>query len=113
MNWEQLNAITGLVSAVCAVLSLAYFNKTKSSDESLQDTSILSARKLIAFLLGWSGWCLACLCILWLFQPFGRLPTSYEYKQFYAVIIAFPAFVFLRIGTSLMEGKSPNDTRNS
>ncbi len=113
MDWEQLNAITGLVSAICAVLSLAYFNKTKPGDDNIQNAPILSIHKLVAFMLGWSGWCLACLSFLWFFQPFGRLPNADEYKQFYAAIIAFPALAFLRVGMLLMADRSPDNKNNN
>lgn len=113
MDWEQLNAITGSISAICAVCSLAYFNKAKPNNEKLQDTSFLSAHKLIAFLLGWSGWCLACLSFLWFFQPFGSYPTTDEYKQFYAAIIAFPGLVLLRTGILLMDSKPSINVDNN
>lgn len=105
MDWEQINAITGFISAACAVLSLVYFNRTEPLSKKIQTTSILTTYKLFSFLLGWSGWCLACLSFLWFFQPFGYLPSEKEYKKFYAVIIAFPAIVFIRVGISLMFAK--------
>lgn len=111
MDWEQLNAITGLVSAVCAVLSFVYFNNTKPLSENAQAIPILSTYKLISFLLGWSGWCLACLSFLWFFQPFGSFPSEEDYKKFYAVVIAFPAMVFLNVGISLMSVKPAGDQK--
>jgi len=102
MDWELLNGITGLISAVCAIISAGYFSFHKDGSEETEPKAVLSARKLASFLVASSGWALCCLSFLWVFEPFGGIPTDDEYRQFYGVILAFPAFVVFNFGLGLL-----------
>lgn len=107
MEFEDLNTITGLVSAIGAAHGLVYFHRT-NPPAAHQQVPVLSTYKLTAFFLGWSGWSLACLCALWLFQPFGSGISSNEYKQFYAVLFSFPAITMLIYGLYLLHKNMAN-----
>ncbi|WP_421722030.1 hypothetical protein [Alloalcanivorax xenomutans] len=102
MDWELLNGITGLISAVCAIISVGYISFHEERPGQAGPEAVLSTRKLASFLVACSGWALCCLSFLWVFEPFGRFPLDAEYRQFYGVILAFPAGVLLNFGLGLL-----------
>ena len=102
MDWELLNGVTGLISAVCAIISVGYFSFHKESPDKTGPEAVMSVRKLASFLVACSGWALCCLSFLWVFEPFGRFPSDAEYRQLYGVILAFPAYVLLNFGIGLL-----------
>lgn len=104
MDWEVLNGITGIISAIAAVCGIGYFGthsaKPKSSEE-----PILSTYKLVSFVVACSGWALCCLSFLWIAEPFGRYPSDSEYQQFFGFILAFPAVIIFLFGVDLLQGE--------
>ena len=105
MDWEVINGITGLISAICAVLSIGYIYNRKHSHQTDEQQTILTANNAASFIIACSGWTLCCLSFLWVVEPFGRYPTAEEYQQFYGVIIAFPALVLFRFGVLLLQDR--------
>lgn len=100
-DWETVNGITGVISAVCAAISLLYMITSRKSEEiDSSETRIISIEKFMHFLLACSGWVLCCLSVLWFFEPFGSYPSRSEYKQFYGILLAFPAIVIFLTGLS-------------
>lgn len=112
MNWEIVNGVTGLVSAVCAVLSICYlsFRKTLEQGSEVQPRGFLSTHKLASFVIACSGWALCCLSFLWVMEPYGSYPTRREYQQFYGVIIAFPAIIIFLFGLGLLQDQERNES---
>lgn len=102
MNWEVINGITGIVSAVGAIASLGYLgmHQTIIKEES---NSILTLHKFMAFLLACSGWVLCCLSFLWVIEPYGRFPLDSEYQHFFGVLLAFPAIIIFMFGLKVLQ----------
>lgn len=105
MNWEQANGIATIVSAVCAVISLGYMLIPHKSREQ-QPYRAISLDKFMHFLLASSGWVLVCISILWIFEPFGPFPLDRQYKQFYGILLSFPAVVIFMTGYKYLIGKN-------
>lgn len=108
MSWEVINGITGLVSALCALLSVGYVSFHRAPQKDVESRSILGFHKLASFVIACSGWALCCLSFLWVAEPFGSYPLPLEYQQFYGVIIAFPAIVIFMFGMNLLQGQERN-----
>ena len=103
MDWEVVNGITGIVSAVCAVVSLAYLGFESRRPANIERHSILSMHRFMSLVLASSGWALLCLSGLWIFEPFGCCPMDEDYLKLYGVVIAFPAGVLFLAGIKLMQ----------
>ncbi len=102
MDWEVINGITGVISAICAIGSIGYFF-TQDVRKSERSNKVISTYKLMSFLLACSGWVLCCLAILWVFEPYGCCPTRYDYQNFSGFLIAFPALVLFTFGVRVMQ----------
>ncbi|MCR9772576.1 hypothetical protein ACP6H9_22155 [Vibrio harveyi] len=101
MDWETVNGITGLISAICSVFGISYFG-TRSNHAAVENHRVLSFPRLMAFLVCSAGWTILCLCGLWLFEPFGSFVSDKEYLKFYAIVIAFPALAVFLFGIELL-----------
>ena len=112
MDWEVINGVTGIISALCALGSIAYFGVHRVNLSSEEETKIISIRKLMSFLLACSGWVLCCLSFLWVAEPYGRYPMDYEYQQFFGVLLSFPAIVIFMFGFRLMQNESKHNNGN-
>lgn len=99
----MINGIAGIVSAVCAVVSLAYLGFEGWRSTSIQRHPILSVHRFMSLVLAGSGWALLCLSGLWIFEPFGCCPMDEDYLKLYGVVIAFPAGVLFLEGIKLMQ----------
>ena len=106
MNWELINGITGIVSAICAVLGVGYFGFQKGVPA--EEVSILSMRKLMSFVVACSGWALCCLSFLWVAKPYGCCPIPPDYQHFFGVMLGFPATVVFLFGLNLLQGQERN-----
>jgi glucose uptake protein GlcU len=102
MDWEVINGITGLISAMCAVVGIGYFSSYKSDENSSEESTLLSKEKLASFVIACSGWALCCLSYLWVFEPYGSFPRDEEYRHLFGVILGFPAVVILLYGSDLL-----------
>ena len=103
MNFETVNVISGIVSAVCAIISAIYLclgHKLESKDGRLVWKS--PVQLTVTILLASSAWALCCLCCLWIFEPFGSYVTDSNYLKFYGVILAFPAITSLYFTTNIL-----------
>lgn len=106
MDWELINGITGIVSAVCALLSIGYLGFHKGAP--VEEATLLSLHKLMSFVVVCSGWALCCLSFLWVAEPYGCCPLSSDYRQFFGVILGFPAIVVFMFGLRLLQGPERN-----
>lgn len=105
MDWEVVNGIAGVVSAICALGSLSYLGYERTNIKHEKPShAILSLHKFVSFVLASSAWALCCLCALWIFEPYGCCPTRSEYRQFYGIILGFPSLVALLTGIELLRG---------
>lgn len=102
MDWELINGITGIVSAVSAVLGIGYFRFHKETPA--EEASLLSMHKLMSFIVACSGWALCCLSFLWVVEPYGCCPLSSDYQHFFGVMLGFPAIVVFIFGLGLLQG---------
>lgn len=106
MDWELINGITGLISAVCAILGIGYFGFQKGAPT--EEHSLLNVHKLVSFVVACSGWALCCLSFLWVAEPYGCCLMSSDYQHFFGVILGFPAIVVFMFGLSLLQGQERN-----
>ncbi len=102
MDWEIINGITGLVSAICAVLGVGYFSSHRRTENIANEHTLLSTEKLASFIIACSGWALCCLSFLWVAEPYGSHPRDDEYRHFFGVILGFPALVIFLYGFDLL-----------
>lgn len=102
MNWEVINGVAGIVSALCAIASLGYLGTHKTIIQE-ENNSILTLHKFMAFLLACSGWMLCCLSFLWVVEPYGSFPMDSEYQNFFGVMLAFPAITIFMFGLKVMQ----------
>jgi len=112
MDWEVINGVTGIVSAVGAFSGIRFvaFGKEENS------SNVFGKKKLASFTIASSGWALCCLTFLWVMEPYGPFVTDRDYQQFFGIILAFPAIVILLFGINLMQAESgdksiKNDTK--
>src|SRR4051794_31539100 len=97
--WDEISAITGIVSAVCAIVSIRSLAAPREVEvPEGQSCPIISTQSLFAFLLACSGWCLAVLSYLWIFKPYGSYIRRDEYVQIIGVVVALPACLILLAG---------------
>jgi len=103
MDWDIINGITGVVSAICALIGLWYMVVPHKKElDGQYKNRIISVDRFMVFLLACSGWVLCCLSFLWFFEPLGSLVSDREFKQFYAVLMAFPAIVIFLTALRIM-----------
>lgn len=103
MDWEVVNGIAGVVSAICAVVSLVYLGFESRRSATFERHAILSMHRFMSLVLASSGWALLCLSGLWIFEPFGCCPMDEDYLKLYGAVIAFPAGVLFLAGIKLMQ----------
>ena len=112
MDWETINGVTGIISAICAIISLIYMLYPKrTKTQTIAPNRLIPLDNFIFFLLATSGWVLCCLAYLWFFEPFGRYPLDYNYKQFYGVLLSFPAITLFITGFKYMKGNNAEESR--
>ena len=102
MDWEVINGITGLVSAICAVAGIGYFSSHKRTENGDASPNLLSTERLVSFVIASSGWALCCLSFLWVAEPYGSSPLDGEFRHFFGVILGFPALVIFFYGFDLL-----------
>jgi hypothetical protein len=100
LDWEVINGITGIIGAISALGSIGYISTRTKND--VVSNKVVSTYKFMSFLLSCSGWVLICFAYLWFFEPYGSYPASYEYQQFFGVLLSFPAVVLFGFGIKLM-----------
>ena len=110
MNWEVLNGVTGLVSAICAVAGIAYLGISKSDHH--QSTSFVNTRKVASFIVVCSGWALCCLSFLWVIEPFGSFVSDKDYQKFFGIILGLPAIIIFIFGLDVMQESKHNKSSN-
>ncbi|EIO4097951.1 TPA: hypothetical protein NGU23_004600 [Vibrio parahaemolyticus] len=103
-DWETINGITGIISAICSVLGLGYFGTKRKSQIGSSD-HVLTFPMFMSFLLISGGWALLCLCGLWLLEPFGSYMRNDQYLKFYGVVLALPSLMILNFGVSTLKAQ--------
>lgn len=106
MDWEVINGITGIVSAISAVIGIKYLAQVPKKEH---DFSVISTESISRLVITSSGWALCCLCYLLTVKPFGSFVTDRDYQTFYGWVLACPALlVFLKGCVLLLGDKAPN-----
>ena len=105
MNWEVLNGVTGIISAICAVVSIGYFSTHSKEDADEAASNMLTVKQIMSFLLVCSGWVLWCLSFLWFFEPYGSFISHKDYRNFLGVILALLALIVFIYGINQLQGR--------
>lgn len=105
MNWEVVNGITGIISASCAIVSIAYFSTHSKQEAAEISSNMLTVQKTMSFLLVCSGWILCCLSFLWLVEPYGSYVSNDDHQNFLGVILALPALIIFLYGLNQLKGR--------
>lgn len=100
MSWEVVNGITGIISAISAVISIKYVST--NSETVTPKNKLISTYKVMCFLLFCSGWTLCCLAYLLIFEPFGSTVMAREYREFFGYVLSVPSLIVLRFGMSIL-----------
>ncbi|EGU55371.1 hypothetical protein VINI7043_26620 [Vibrio nigripulchritudo ATCC 27043] len=101
MEWETVNGIAGLVSAICSILGLGYFGTKRKSEIETSD-HIITLPKFMAFILVSGAWALLCLCGLWIFDPFDGYMFDEDYLLFYGVVLTLPSLIIFSFGVNAL-----------
>ncbi|QSX30646.1 hypothetical protein JYB88_03005 [Shewanella cyperi] len=89
MEWETINGITGVISAIGAILGVIQMGGFSSQEVGIN----LNTRRFFGYVLASCCWALLVLIGHWLFDPFGPVVTREEERQIFAVAISFPVIV--------------------
>lgn len=106
MDWDIINGITGIISALGALGGFGYLNFGKKSDSHPLLIGNANLQKLASLTVVCSGWVLCCLAFLWIMEPYGSHITDREYQQFFGVILSLPAIVVFLLGFKMLQSRS-------
>jgi hypothetical protein len=107
MEWEVVNGITGIVSAISGAIGIRYLANTPKREQSI---SVVSAENISKLVITSSGWALCCLCYFLAAKPFGPFVTDSDYQTFYGWVIACPALIVFLTGCNLLIDKKTPDS---
>lgn len=96
MNWEIISGISGLISAVIAVISLFKIKPFVSNNEKSYKDKI--KEKYFSYVLACCGWVLCVLSWAWLSNEYGSLITDREMKEVLGITLSFPAIILFTYG---------------
>ncbi|CAH9068445.1 hypothetical protein PSECIP111951_04151 [Pseudoalteromonas holothuriae] len=102
IEWEFVNGVTGIVSAIIAVLSFAQIARVKPFNK----LSSIKPNKFFHYILASSCWALLVLIGHWIFDPLGPIVTREEELKIFAVALSFPTlvgFIYALKGMGLMK----------
>lgn len=99
MEWESINGITGIISAVGAALGVIQMGRFSSQGDSIN----VNAKRFFGFVLASCCWALLILIGHWLFDPLGPIVTRDEERQIFAAAISFPVIVGFAYAVNRMQ----------
>jgi hypothetical protein len=105
MDWEVINGITGIVSAISGFMGIKHLSTTPSNK---QTASIVSTENISKLAVISAGWALCCLCFLLIFEPFGPYMRDRDYLEFYGYVLACPALIIFFSGYNLLFSDKPS-----
>ena len=104
MEWESVNGIAGIISAVGAVLGVVQIGRFSGKGGSIN----VSAKRFFGYILASCCWALLVLIGHWLFDPLGPIVTRDEERQIFAVAISFPVIIGFIYAVNSMQSTSKN-----
>lgn len=107
VEWEVVSGISGVISAVVALIS---FGNLALSRKRQKTNGILGAQPA-HYLLFCSGWVLLVISYNWCFEPFGPFIMRHDEKKLYGAMLGVPAlmvtlFAFKKLNVSPPEKKN-------
>lgn len=105
MDWELINGVTGIISAISAIAGIGYLAIDKNMARATRER-IPRLNVIVAFAIISSGWALLCLSFLWIAEPFGYYPTDAEYKRFFGILLSLPSLIIFIGGFNFLKGIS-------
>jgi hypothetical protein len=104
--WDKVGVIAGVISAICAVISIPFVARPQVTPPGGgRHHRALSSNKFFAFVLASSGWSLAVLCFVWVVQPYGPYLTQHDYRQIAGIILGLPALILFASGVRHLQRK--------
>ena len=100
MEWEVISAVSGLISAVVAVISLIQM-KPFVKDEIKSEREKLKA-KFFSYVLACAGWVICVLSWSWVTNQYGSFMTEREVKELIGIILSFPGVIAFVYGVKAM-----------
>jgi len=91
IDWEVVSGITGIVSAIVAVISL--FVLFRGGENPPTGAGENTKRTILYYLLFCSAWVLLVIAFNWIFEPFGGSLTRWDEKKLYGIMISAPALM--------------------
>ena len=89
-DWEIVSGITGIVSAVVAIVGLVLvFRK----DQALASPSRGRGGTILHYLIFCSAWVSLVIAFNWIVDPFGPLLTEKDERTLYGIMISVPALM--------------------
>jgi hypothetical protein len=90
VDWNIVSAISGVISAIVAVISL-FFLFRRESQPPLTDGK--HEGTIFHYLLFSSAWVLLVIAFNWIFAPFGSYPFKEDERKLYGIMISAPALM--------------------
>jgi len=91
VEWEIVSAVSGVVSAVVAVISLILL--VRGGGKAPPVSGYAAKRTLLHYLLFCSAWVLLVIAYNWIFVPFGNYLSRESERKLYGVMIIVPALM--------------------
>lgn len=89
-EWEVVSAISGAVSAIVGLISLAVSFHRKKQNKPERGAAVVSH-----YFLFCSGWVLSVLALNWVIKPFGLYPFPKDYETLYGIMLSAPALLLM------------------
>lgn len=103
VDWEVVNGVTGVISAVAAVVSLFFVWLSRlHRDEGKNAVQRPVLAGVLGFVLVSASWIVCVMSFNFVFEPFGSFVGDDEARTLFGIAIGVPALIALRYGVRLM-----------
>jgi len=103
MSWEMVSGISGLISALVAIISLFQIKPFMSTPQKSDKEQL--TEKYFSYLLACSGWVLCVLSWAWVTDEYGAFVTDREMKEFIGIALSLPAVILFVHGFKCINTK--------
>ena len=108
VDWDAVSGVSGIVSALVAVVSLFLLFRGKQQDSIHLNHA---AETILHYLLFCSSWVMLVIAANWIFEPFGPYLTKGDERKLYGAMISAPALILSRYALNrLIKGTRGNSS---